>query len=259
MEIMREADNITIDKQEHHVSNLLKFLSVLSFILAIVFVVLLFMSRNEDIKMWYQTYLDYLMAAEQRVENIDDKFSLFVVIIFLFAFKAVFPIYLFPLSALCAVTSTVFPAYLSIPINLLGLSVLYSFKYYWGKKVGAGGVQTILQKNEAMQYLIERDGKGNPWLLALFRLIPGISVNQVSKLYGAMDFPYRKFLLLSLTGYLPLLISYTFIGRNVFNPLSAPFLVPFILLFILIGVSLLAISKIIQIQSKRRKANAESK
>ncbi|MGN1102178.1 MAG: hypothetical protein ACI4RG_08305, partial [Huintestinicola sp.] len=60
---------------------------------------------------------------------------------------------------------------------------------------------------------------------------------------------------LSLLGYSPLIISYTFIGRNVFNPLSTAFLLPLILLFLLIAVSMLAISKIMQIQSRRRKNN----
>ena len=183
----------------------------------------------------------------------NDKVSVLLVIIFLFAFKAVFPMYLYPLSALCAVTSAVFPAYFSIPINVVGLILLYSLKYYWGTKVGAKGVQTLLQKSETVQYLIEKDGKGNPWLLSLFRLVPGIPINLVSKLYGAMGFEYRKYVILSLIGYSPLLISYTFIGRNVFNPLSAAFIVPFILLFTLVSISLLAISKIFQIQYNRRK------
>lgn len=210
----------------------------------------------ENVQLWYQTYLTYLTNAERGVENMNDKLTVFLVIIFLFIFKAIFPIYLYPMSALCAVTSAVFPAYFSIPINLVGLTVLYSIKYYWGIKVGAKGVQTILQKSETVQYLIEKDGQGNPWLLALFRLVPGIPVNQVSKLYGAMGFKYRDFIILSLLGYSPLLASYTFIGRNVFNPLSAAFLVPFILLFVLASISLLAISKIFQIQSnKRRKIN----
>lgn len=161
--------------------------------------------------------------------------------------------YLYPLSAVCTVTSAVFPAYFSIPINLIGLAILYSIKYFWGKKVGANSVQSILNKNETVAYLIQKDGRGNPWILALFRLVPGIPINLVSKLYGAMGFRYKYFIILSFIGYAPLLISYTFIGRNVYNPFSAAFLLPFVLLFLLLGVSMLAISKIVEVQSKRRK------
>ncbi len=222
-------------------------------ILAVVFIVLLVLSRQEKIQVWYQTYMNYLLEAENAVQNMGDKASVFVVILFLYAFKALLPIY--PLSALCAVTSTVFPAYFSIPINIMGLITLYSVRYYWGKRVGATGVRTILQKHSTVRYYIEKDGNGNPWLLSFFRFIPAIPVNTVSQLYGAMGFGYRNYLLLSLLGFAPLLISYTFIGSNVFNPLSPAFLVPFILLFILISISLLAVSKILQVQNRRKKIN----
>ncbi len=221
--------------------------------LAIVFIVLLVLSRQEKIQIWYQTYLNYLLEAENAVQNMGDKASVFVVILFLYAFKALLPIY--PLSALCAVTSTVFPAYFSIPINIMGLIILYSVRYYWGKRVGATGVRTILQKHGTVRYYIEKDGNGNPWLLSFFRFIPAIPINTVSQLYGAMGFGYRNYLLLSLVGFSPLLISYTFIGSNVFNPLSPAFLVPFILLFIFISISTLALGKILQVQDRRKKTN----
>lgn len=244
-----------IYKRDHSIIKLTRFASFLSFILCIVFIVLLILSKNDDIRLWYSKYLEYLAASEYKVEHMDDKYSIFLIVLFLYAFKAVFPIYLYPVSALCAITSAVFPPYFSIPINLLGLTVLYSIKYFWGTKVGSSGVQSILQKNETVRYLVERDGKGNPWMLALFRLVPGIPINAVSKLYGALGFRYEYFLVLSLVGYAPLVASYTFIGRNVFNPLSTAFILPFILLFLLMGISMLAISKIVQIQSRRRKNN----
>lgn len=242
--------------KSQHLITIMRILSLISFVLAIVFVVLLFLSKNDNIQLWYKTYQDILVDAETKVTNMDDKASVLIVLLFLFAFKAVFPIYLFPLSALCAVTSTVFPAYLSIPINILGLVILYSIKYLWGKRVGANGVQAILSRSETVQDFIEKDGKGNPLLIPLFRLIPATPTNLVSQLYGAMGFRFRDFILLSLLGYSPRLISYTFIGQNVFNPLSAAFLLPFILLFTLASFSLFASSKVVETQIvKRRKLN----
>ena len=177
-------------KREHGLIKLLQIVSIISFVLCVIFIVLLVLSYNEDIQKWYSTYLEYLASAEYRVEHMSNKYSVFLIVIFLYAFKAVFPLYLYPVSALCAVISAVFPPYFSIPITLLGLTVLYSIKYFWGTRAGANGVQSILQKSETVRYLVERDGRGNPWLLALFRLVPGIPVNLVSKLYGAMGFKY---------------------------------------------------------------------
>lgn len=238
-----------------HVISILKILSVVSIILAIVFFVLIFVSQSDKIQLWYKTYQDALTLAETKVEEMTDKGLVLFVILFLFLFKAVFPIYLYPLPALCAVTSTVFPAYFSIPINVLGLIVLYSIKYYWGARVRGMDVNLILKRNETVRYFIEKDGRGNPWLLPLFRFIPGIPINLVSKLYGAMHFKYRDFILLSLAGYSPLLIFYTFIGRNVFNPLSTAFLLPFVLMFTLVGIATFTLSKVLQKQSRRKKTN----
>lgn len=242
--------------KQQRLITLLRILSLICLILTTVFTILLFLSKNANIQLWYQTYQEILLKAENKVANLDDKASVFIVIIFLFAFKAAFPIYLYPLPALCAVTSTVFPPYLSIPINVIGLIILYSIKYLWGARVGASGVQAILSRSETVRYFIEKDGRGNPLLLPLFRLIPGIPINIVSQLYGAMGFRYKSYILLSLLGYTPLLISYTFIGRNVFNPLSTAFILPFILVFTLATISLFALSKALQIQTtKRRKSN----
>jgi len=240
---------------QQHVISLLKIFSVIFLVLAIVFTVLLFLSKNDNIQLWYQNYQTALKTAEIKVETMDNKAYIFVVILFLFVFKAIFPIYLFPLPALCAVTSTVFEPYFSLPINVVGLIILYSIKYYWGTRVGASGVQMILQRNETIRYFVEKDGNGNPLLLPLFRFTPGIPINLTSKLYGALGFRYRDFILLSLLGYTPLLIFYTFIGRNVFNPLSTAFLLPFILLFVLICISMFSLSKILQIQARRKKNN----
>ena len=241
--------------REEHIRSLLYIVSMLCLILAVVFIVLLILTQNTNIQQWYQTYTTYLWQAERAVETMDDKLSIFVVIVFLYTFKGIFPLQFYPLSLLCAITSTVFPAYFSIPINLAGLTILFSLRYYWGKRVGSDAIQSILKKNITIRTVIENDGRGNPWLLAVFRLIPSIPPNPVSKLYGAMGFKYKDFIILSLLGFAPQLISYTFIGRNVFDPLSAAFLVPFILLFILISISTFALSKILKIQYRRKSAN----
>lgn len=249
----------TIKKKKHANGGsvrLLRIGSLVCFLISIVFTILIVLSKNEQVQLWYKTYQDYLISAEISVKNLDDKFSVFLIIMFLYAFKAVFPIYLYPLPLLCAVTSAVFPAYLSIPINILGLVCLYSIKYFWGRKTGSAGVQSLLNKNNTIHSLVEKDGRGNPWLLVLFRIIPGMPINLVSKLYGAMGFRYRKFILLSVLGYMPLLVSYTFIGYNLFNPLSVPFLLPFVIVSLFGTVSMLSVSIVLKAQNKRRTSNA---
>ena len=80
--------------------------------------------------------------------------------------------------------------------------------------------------------LVERNQVGSAVVLFFLRLFPCIPINSVSQLYGTSDIGYWKYLIVSLLGFSYKLFSYTIIGRNVYDPMSASFLVPFILLFI---------------------------
>ena len=86
-------------KRDHSIIKLLQIVSVISFVLCIVFIVLLVLSKNSDIQIWYSKYLEYLASGEYKVEHMSNKYSVFLIVIFLYAFKAVFPLYLYPVSA----------------------------------------------------------------------------------------------------------------------------------------------------------------
>ena len=228
-----------------------KFISFVSFLAGIAFVILLVLSHSESVQHWWQTYQDYLSDAQLKVEQLDDKVYIVMMLMFLFAFKAFIPLY--PLSILCAISGVVFPVYIAIPLNMAGMSLNYTIKYVWGKRMGPGGANLILKKNETIRRIIQKDDVGNPWLLVLFRIIPFFPVNPVSQLYGSMGFKYWKFLILSLLGYMPLLCSYTIVGRNAYNPLSAGFLVPLMILSFLGS----AVAYIISIGLNRSKNRSE--
>lgn len=175
---------------------------------------------------------------------------------FLYAFKAFIPLY--PLSLVCAATGAVFPVYIAVPINIAGMSLHYTLKYVFGKRLGPGGVNTILQRSETIRSIMKTDDAGNPWLLVLLRLIPFFPVNPVSQLYGSLGFKYWKFLLLSLLGYSPLLLSYTIVGKNIYNPLSAGFLLPLIVLSILGAIVSYTIRALWFYTEKRRSNNVKN-
>lgn len=176
---------------------------------------------------------------------------------FLYSFKAFIPLY--PLSLVCAATGAVFPVYFAVPINIAGMALHYTLKYVFGKRLGPGGANMIIQRSETIRSIMKTDDAGNPWLLVAFRLIPFFPVNPVSQLYGSLGFKYWKFLLLSLFGYMPLLLSYTLVGRNVYNPLSAGFLIPLIVLSVLGAIVSYAIRVMLFYTAKRRKNNVKNK
>lgn len=209
---------------------------------AVLLSILLFSLRFEELWRWYDTIQLELAQIEKEIAEIDQTWLFTATILSLFTVKTVFPIY--PTSTVCFLTGVVLPMYVALPVNIIGLCLLFSIRYYGGKKLSAGNAWKLISKNEALRALIQRDGKGNPWLLVALRLMPAMPLNAISNIYGSFDFGFWRFMVLSVVGFLPRLISFTFVGRNVFDPLSASFLVPLILLLVLSGISILSINSV---------------
>lgn len=203
---------------------------------------LLFSLQYESLWKWYSQVQQNLLRLEDYIAHIDKVWQFFIAVMLLFAIKSFFPIY--ATSTVCFLSGIVLPMYVAVPVNILGFSVLITVRYFWGRRFGAGGAWKVISKNRKIRKLIKQDGKGNPALLIALRLIPGMPVNSISGIYGSLEFNYWQFLLLSVIGFLPKLISFTFVGRNVYDPLSAGFLLPIMLLLFFTGVSLLSVNGI---------------
>ena len=212
-------------------------------ILAVAFIAILYLSQIPEVKLWYSTYLEKLTEFEAAVMNIKEWYFFLVVILLLYAIKSFFP--LLQISALCVLTGAVFPIYFALPINVLGIVILMSIKFFWGRKFGGGRARKFIKINDSLLNAVEHDGTGNPWLLFALRLVPSFPINAVSQLYGSMNSSYKRFILISLAGFTPKILSYTFIGRNVYDPLSASFLSPIIIILLISGFSLLGLNLIL--------------
>lgn len=206
--------------------------------LSILMFILLFSLRYDKLWFWYDPIQQKLGELEEYIMSIDSTGLFIGAIVLLFVIKTVFPIYM--TSTVCFITAAVLPVYLSIPVNILGITVLLTIRYFFGKRFGAGNAWKVIIKNENLRRLIQRDGKGNEWLLVALRGVPSIPVNTVSGIYGSFDFGYFKFIAYSLLGFFPRILFYTLAGRNIYNPLSAAFLAPIIILLFITGISVLS-------------------
>ncbi len=234
-------------------SGLIKFLGIVLILLAVSCSALLAAMQIKELAMWYDTFQEQLLEFEHRVAAIEQKSLVIAVVFALFTIKSFFPLITIP--AICVITGMVLPGYAAIIVNLLGIVWLMTIRFFWGKRLGGGNARRIIKMNSDIKEFLERDGTGNPYMLFLFRLIPSFPVNSVSQLYGAMDIGYWEYITISVAGFSYKLLSYTIIGRNVYNPLSASFLVP-IIIFLLISGSLLVglnyiIDFVIKIREKR--------
>ena len=223
--------------KEKIVRRLLFFASMVCFTVAALLIIWSFISKIHYLEEKYQEYIIWLTELEYNVASIDNLWLLILVIFLLYFVKTAFPLY--PISIICVATAMVFKIPAAFLINILGMILLFSVKYVMGTNTGGGNAQKLIRKSQIARSLIESEGQGNPWVLFIFRLLPSFPVNSVSQLYGAMEFPFIKYLLISTAGYLPKMAFYIIIGRNVSDPFSLKFSIPLILLALLSGITLL--------------------
>ncbi|MDR2525438.1 MAG: VTT domain-containing protein [Oscillospiraceae bacterium] len=231
------------DKRARQWHSLVNLIGALLLIVAAALILLLLFQSAPKLQVWYQVYQLRLSALEGHVlalRNIS-VWLLIGAVLVLYAFKSVLSIY--PISFLCVLTAAIrLPLLLSLALNVLGLVVLVSLRYLWGRRRGGGNVQKLLSLHRDLRAFLRHGGKAKPWLLFIFRVTPSFPVNSVSQIYGAMGFDYVDFTLISLLGFLPKLISYILIGNNWNNPLSNAFLIPLVIVFTLSGLSVIGIN-----------------
>lgn len=225
---------------------------------------LLISLQHEELWRWYASTQQKLLELEEYIAHLDKAWQFFGAVMLLFAVKSFIPIY--PTATVCFLSGIVLPIYAAIPVNILGFVVLITVRYFCGMRFGAGGAWRVICKNDKLRKLIRQDGRGNPSLLIALRLVPGMPVNSISGIYGSFDFGYWRFVLLSVIGFLPKLISFTLVGRNVYDPLSAGFLLPVMILLLATGFSLLSVNgvwttveKTIEFANKRKDTQKERK
>ena len=204
--------------------------------------VVVYLLRYDQLWLWYKVYQEKLLEAEQFIQSLGISWKFVLAMLIVFLVRTFIPF--LAVSAICVLTGVVLPSYWALIVNFLGIIIMMSIKYFEGMKFGSGNAWKIISKNERARKIIESSGKVNKALLFALRLIPGFPLGSVSRIYGSLRFPYWQFIMLSATGFAPKLLSYTFMGTNVFDPLSSAFLVPLMIALTISGASLLCVNLI---------------
>lgn len=204
--------------------------------------VVVYLLRYDQLWLWYKVYQEKLLEVEQFIQSLGISWKFVLAMLIVFLVRTFIPF--LSVSAICVLTGVVLPSYWALIVNFLGIIIMMSIKYFEGMKFGSGNAWKIISKNERARKIIESSGKVNKALLFALRLIPGFPLGSVSRIYGSLRFPYWQFILLSAAGFAPKLLSYTFMGTNVFDPLSSAFLVPLVIALTISGASLLCVNLI---------------
>ena len=204
--------------------------------------VVVYLLRYDQLWLWYKVYQEKLLEAGQFIQSLGISWKFVLAMLIVFLVRTFIPF--LAVSAICVLTGAVLPSYWALIVNFLGIIIMMSIKYFEGMKFGSGNAWKIISKNERARKIIESSGKVNKALLFALRLIPGFPLGSVSRIYGSLRFPYWQFILLSAAGFAPKLLSYTFMGTNVFDPLSSAVLVPLMIALTISGASLLCVNLI---------------
>jgi len=216
-----------------------------------VFIVLLFLLDNIQLQEWYMEYHYWMEQVRDQVMNLPDIWLVLFAVILLYAVRSVFPI---PIFIMAFITGAYLEMYLSLMVNYAGLFVLFTIRFFIGRKRGGGALEKILHRQPDIHDYLEHGRGSKAWLLFVMRLIPNFALNPISAIYGSMGFDYTDFILISLLGVSPKLFIYTVLGRNVAQPLSVPFIFPLIIIFALLGIVTLVVNY--AIYKARKKSSA---
>ena len=225
----------------------LNFIAFICFLLALALIILLRVFNHESFIRWYSKYVDTLASYEEWMLTYGASITSVILILVNFFLKAVIP--WFPIACICVASGVLFEWYHAMLINLAGMIILFSAKFFWGRRFGGGNAEKILSKYETAYEFIEESRLGSGAVLFFLRLVPCVPVNSVSSLYGSTDITYLRYIIFSVLGYSYKLFSYTLIGRSVYDPASASFIVPLILLLIFSGMVLLSLSGALELTS----------
>lgn len=215
-------------------------MAFICFALALALIVLLRIFSHDRFIIWYSKYVDTLASYEAWMLTYGATVKTVLLVSLNFFLKSVIP--WFPIACICVASGVLFEWYYALLINLIGMVILFTVKFYWGRRFGGGNAEKILSKYETAYEFIDKSRLGSGVVLFFLRLVPCLPVNSVSCLYGSSDISYFRYIIISVLGYSYKLFSYTLIGHSVYNPASASFIVPLILLLIFSGMMFLSLS-----------------
>ncbi len=223
---------------------LMQTIAYLLISIGLILLILLVFFKIQRLHMLYEAYQSYLLMLEIRVAQLRDSTTILILLLLLFILKALLPVPVIPVSCVCVIASMVFGTFFSVILNILGLVIIFTIRYYIGTQKKTLPYR-VLKNYEEIWNVLEQDGQGNPGLLFLTRVFPLFPINTVSSIYGGLKYDFRKYLLISVCGFLPKIVSYSIIGRNAFNPFSVSFIIPVMISSFLSGIGLIATRKFI--------------
>jgi len=163
------------------------------------------------------------LSVHKLVRYIDSKGPLSaLVFITIFALKPFFLV--LPSAMISVVGGILFGPVKGLLLSVVGFYLSGTIAYWISRFLGRSFVEKLLGKRAlALDNNLETSGFK---ILLLLRLPPVLPYDPLSYACGLTKIKYWDFILASVIGILPETTCYSFLGRNMFKPLSPQFLIP---------------------------------
>ena len=120
----------------------------------------------------------------------------------------------FPLAALFVTTGAMYPIYISIPLNTIGLALCFTVPYLVGRFAGSDLLMLIIYKFPKAKRFVRFSHKNNLFASYIARAVVIVPGDIGSMVFGTLRMPYRPYLLGSILGVFPIMVVETYIGGN---------------------------------------------
>lgn len=168
-------------------------------------------------------------------------------LIFLYTLKTVLVI--IPLNALYFTASLLFPPAWAVLISIAGLVLEMTIGYNWGKKWGVEQIVPRLEKYRFSRWMLQLTQKNPKASCMVSRFLPP-PADLTNMFLGAAGIPFPTFLLSSLAGFLPKILTIVLSGEALFGDRPAAFFTFFAVFLVLEFSPLLILSLVNRFRQK---------
>ena len=161
-----------------------------------------------------------------------------IVILFLYALKSLTVV--FPLAILYLASGIIFPTWIAILINILGLAITFTIPYWIGRYFGDEAIEEIYTRFPKVKEVTKYQNSNAFFACFITRIVGFLPGDIVSIYFGACNTNFPVYLIGGISGCLLSIITTTIIGEKLNNPFTKEFLVVLLIrIIVIIGAILL--------------------
>ena len=149
----------------------------------------------------------------------------------------------FPATVFFVVAGHIYPYWVAVIINIIGLAVSFALPYYIGRYSGSQLVEALTERYPKAKKLINYGQENNFFTVYASRAVTVVPNDLVSMLHGAVEMPFPSFIIGSLVGILPEMLVETYIGGKLSS---------FSVKSVLVMIGLIALTAVLSFRLNKR-------